>query len=220
MRTTDRARRGITLVELVIALLLIGVLTVGSIDLIRHFLRTIVYLPRAVAANQVSAEVLRQLIEGGPSGLGVGGVYGPATEVRGLRYAVRGAAGEGAVWLAMADQVGFRTSDHHCVAMRVIGGTFKRSAAIASPATPCRTVPLSGEEDIPPDALGGVTLSAPTGRFFRYYNQGGNEVPDGSPPGGTVRRVDITFVAQTGNGSFQDGEARANRASAVTIRVP
>lgn len=220
--TSRRAREGLALVELLLTLLLTGILAGGSVGLLGHFLRTLFYLPKAVVAYQVATDVLQQIVEGGPSGLGVGAFYGPQNVIGGLRYAVRGsAAGEGAIWLALPDQIGFRTSARQCVAVRLAGGVMKRSVALVPPSSPCRTTPRSAEEDLPYYASGGsVSVTIPTGRLFRYYRQNGSVVPDGSPPGGTVRRVDITFVAQTGNGVFAEGDARAEKTSSVTIRVP
>lgn len=218
-RSAASTARGVTLVELIIWLLVIGILVGGSAALGGQFLRLIVYFPKAVAAHRVAADVLHHIVEGGPSTLGVGSSYGPQIELRGLRHATRLLATEGAVWLAQPGEIGFRTSAGQCIVIRLSGGVIKRSAVLAPSTSPCRTTPRSAEEDIPADGAGDVTMTIPTGRLFRYYNQSGAVVPDGTPYPGTVRRVEITFVAQTGTGVFEDGEARIEKASSVTLRI-
>jgi len=54
-----------------------------------------------------------------------------------------------------------------------------------------------------------VQILTPSGPLFQYYS-----------PGGIVRRVDVAFVAQTGSGLFEEGNAREDIRSSVTIRVP
>ena len=128
--------------------------------------------------------------------------------MRGLRFAVRRSATEPALWLTQADKIGFLTSENQCVFIRWVGGVIKRSVSNSLPcATQCNPAPCATEEDIPYHVAGSVQITTPSP--FSYYN-----------PGTGIRRVDIAFTAQTGNGNFDEGEAQETIASSVAIRIP
>ena len=202
---------GATLIELILVIVVTGIVCAAIPPLLSYGVRTMVFLPRALAVNQVAGEVMQQLIEGGFSTLP--GVTAP---VRGLRFALRRSATEPALWLAEASCVGFVTSDNQSVLLRLDGGVIRRSLASAS--CPCQ-VPVT-EEIIPYDALGNVQITT-TGALFQYYNQSGALIPaPGCPPSSSIRRVDIALVAQTGSGVFEEGQAREPVVSSVAIRVP
>ena len=198
----------LTLVELVIVMVVSGILFAVTTPLVLYGVRTFIFLPRGLAANQTAAEILHQIVEGGFSTLS-----GQAT-VPGLRFAARDGA-QPAIWNVQASQVGFRTSDSRCVVIQLTGGVVKRSAAAVAPGAACAAP--AGSEDIPYAMPPGMQILAVAPAFFRYYNQGGLEVPPNPPP---IRRVDIAFVVQTGGGNFNQGEAREQITSSVAIRMP
>ena len=194
--------RAVTLVELVIVMVVSGILFVATPPLLFHGVKTMVFLPKALAVNNVATEVLHQMIEGDFSTL-------PGqTTVRGLRFAVRRSATEPALWLTQSDSVGFLTSENQCVFIRLVGGVIKRSVSMSLPcATQCNPAPCATEEDIPYHVAGSVQITTPSP--FSYYN-----------PGTGIRRVDIAFTAQTGSGNFDQGDAREDITSSVAIRAP
>lgn len=193
-------RRGLTLIELVLVMAVSGILALMTPLLMFHGVKTLVFLPRALAANQVATEIMHQIAEGGWSTL-----PGQSAPVRGLRLAVRGATQE-AVWHHQPTQVGFRTSDDQCVFIQLASGVMQRSVSAITPITSC-VIP-AGSETIPYDTMG-VQILTPGGPLFQYYS-----------PGGVIRRVDVAFVAQTGTGLFEEGHAREDIKSSVAIRVP
>jgi len=212
-------RQALTLIELILIMVLSGIVFVASPILLSHGVKTLVYLPKALAVNHAATEVLHQLVEGGFSTLS-----GQPT-VRGLRLAVRRSATEPALWLAEAGRIGFHTADGQRVLIWLDDETvvdpevdvIKRSLPAASSCSPSAGTP----ELIPYHAQGSVRI-LPTIRLFRYYNQSGVEVnnPSSCPPPTAIRRVDITFTAQTGGGDFDQGQARQDLTTSVAIRVP
>lgn len=205
--------RGFTLVEFVIVIVVTGVVALTVPSLIFHGVKTMVFLPRALAVNNAAGEVMHQVIEGGYSTLA------GQTTVRGLRFAVRRSATEPALWVAQGSQIGYRTPEGQLVLIRRDGNTIKRSVAAAPSCSPV----ASAEESIPYDMggvqIGQIDLSTPV---FRYYNQSGALIAFPNCPSGlfVIRRVDMTFVAQTGNGNFAQGHAQESMTSSAAIRVP
>ena len=203
--------RAVTLVELVIVLVVGGILSVTMPIIVFHGVKTLVYLPKALAVNEAAMEALHQVVEGGFSTL-----PGQAT-IEGLRFAVRRSATDPALWLAETSRVGFLSSDGQYVLLRLDAEAIKRSV-VAVPA--CSPTP--GTEEVLPYQASGTVRILPTGSLFRYYNQGGTEVqlPPLCPPTSTIRRVDIAFAAQTGSGSFDEGHAKEDITTSVAIRIP
>ena len=208
-------RRGVTLVELVLVIVVSAILFLVTPVLLFHGVKTLVFLPKALAVNNVATEVLHQAIEGGFSTLA------GQTTVRGLKFAVRRSGTEPALWLAEAGRIGFRTSDGQTVLVRLDSSVLNEEAVKRSLPAPSCTPTLGTEEVLPYHAQGSVRI-LPIVRLFRYYDQSGTEVnnPSSCPPPATIRRVDIAFTAQTGNGNFDEGQAREEITSSVAIRVP
>ena len=215
-------RQGLTLVELVIVLVLTGILFVTTPILVFHGVKTLVFLPKALAVNEAAMEALHQMVEGGFSTLS------GQTTVRGLRFAVRRSATEPAIWLAETTRIGFVTSDNQYVLLWLDNETVVTPEvdviirAVVSPST-CASVPSATGEILPYHAAGSVRIVPipPATSVFRYYNQSDIEiVTPGCPPPTTIRRVDIAFAAQTGNGLFDEGNAREDITTSVAIRIP
>src|SRR3989338_10857052 len=78
-----RGTRGVTLVELVIVIVVSVIVFAAAPVLIFYGVKTLVFLPKALAANEAATEVLHQLIEGGFSTLS-----GRTSPIRGLRFAI------------------------------------------------------------------------------------------------------------------------------------
>ena len=211
MRQCDDWRQAVTLVELVIVMVLTGILFVTTPILVFHGVKTLVFLPKALAVNEAAMEALHQMVEGGFSTLS------GQTTVRGLRFAVRRSATDPALWLAEASRVGFLSADGQYVLLRLNAEAVKRSV-VAAPS--CSPTP--GTEEVIPYQASGTVRILPTGSLFRYYNQSGTEVqlPPLCPPPLTIRRVDMAFAAQTGSGVFAEGNAREDLTTSVAIRVP
>ena len=214
---------GVTLVELVIVMVVTGILFVTTPPLLFHGVKTMVFLPKALAVNHVATEVLHQIVEGGFSIL-------QTTPARGLRFANRtlptgGSSVQPAIWLAEDKRIGFLTADGQYILIR-LDDTVVNNEVITRSFPPTSSTCSSSfasltPENIPYHAQGSVRI-LPTVRLFRYYNQSGLEVnnPWSCPPPSTIRRVDIAFRAQTGTGNFDEGNAREDITSSVAIRVP
>ena len=213
--------RGLTLVELIIVMVVTGIIALITPALLFHGVKTMVFLPKAVTVNHTAAEVMHQVIEGGYSTLA------GQTIVRGLRFAVRRSATEPAIWLAADDCLGVRTSDGQSVVMLwdPVANQEVVRRRLSAPACPTTCLPNGTEEVIPYHAQGSVRILriAPATPVFRYYNQSGTLlVAPGCSLSGitTIRRVEIAFVAQTGNGNFDEGNAREQITSSAAIRIP
>ena len=203
--------RGFSLVELVLVIALSAVLFAVTPPLLFHGVKTMVFLPKALAVNEAASELMQQLVDGGFSTL-------PAqtAPVRGLRFAVGRGAGAPALWLAEAGRIGFLTSDGQYVVIRLDGTFVKRRLRSDATCPPPPPVP-SEEETLPYDAQA-ITI---TGGLFTYYNQSGVGVaPPGCGSSAAIRRVDISFTATTGGGSFEQSDTRQAVATSVAIRVP
>ncbi len=210
-----RREQGLTLVELVIVMAVSSILFVMIPPLVFQGVKTLVFLPRALAVNQVADEVLHQTIEGGFSTL-------TSSPVKGLRFAGRAfGPSQSAIWLAQPNQVGYLyaiNSGNQTVLIRLNQGMVTRSF----PAVSC--TPAIGQEEVLPyhAALDSaqVKIVTPTTPLFRYYDQNGVEVvTPGCPPPSTIRRIDIAFVARTGSG-VGESDAKERVTSSIAIRAP
>ena len=65
-----------------------------------------------------------------------------------------------------------------------------------------------------------VYSDLPSRALFRYYDATGTlmTAPGCGPATGSIRRVDVAFVVQTGNGDIDETEARLDVSSSVAIR--
>ena len=217
------AARGLTLVELVIIIVVTGIIALITPSLLLHGVRVFVFLPNALVVNQAAAEVMHQIVEGGFSDVTITG----QSLVRGLRFAVRRSTSEPAIWLAGDDCIGVRTSDGQSVVMLwdPVANQEVIRRRLSAPACPTSCLPNGTEEAIPYHAPGSVRILriAPATPVFRYYNQSETLVaaPGCSLSGiTTIRQVEIAFVAQTGSGVFDEGQAREQVTTSVAIRVP
>ena len=219
----QRPRQGsaLTLVELIIVMVVSGILFVTTPPLVFHGVKTLVFLPRALAVNQTASEALHQIVEGGFS------ILAGQTTIRGLRFAVRRSTAEPALWLAEDNRIGFRNSDGQDVLIRWDSSTPNQEVIRRDLISPVCLPPNNPGEILPyyAQGIGGQgtvrILQIPSATpIFRYYNQSGALVAPTCPPSSTIRRVDIAFIAQTGSGVFDEGQAKEQVASSVAIRVP
>ena len=214
-RMTRPVSRGVTLVELVLVMVVSAILFVTTPILIFHGVKTLVFLPKALAANTVGNEAMTQVVEGGFSTL-------QSAPVRGLRCAIRtvptgGSSLQPAIWLAEVSRIGFLTSDGQYVLIRLDNELIKRSLPASAACPPAAPVT---EEVLPYQAQGIVRITT-AASLFQYYNQSGVVLAaPGCASAAAVRRVDITFTAQTGNGVFDQGNATEDIKSSVAVRVP
>ena len=200
-----------------------GIIFVMVPPLVMYGVKTLVFLPRALLVDQVTGEVLDQVVEGNWS------ILSGQTRIRGLRFSVRRSAIEPAIWLAEDSRVGFRNANGQNVLIRWDSSVVNQEAikrSITNPACP----PVIGPEELLPyqaqDAQRVVRVLriTPATPIFRYYNQSGVQVatPLCSTGNGitTIRRVDVAFIVQTGSGIFDEGQAQEQVMTSVAIRVP
>ena len=213
----------LTLMELVLVLSIVGVLGVLSVRIVLSGARTFLFMPRQELVVQTSMEALQAALEGSPSSMSGVGL------LRGLRFALPQtiAPVQPAVWLAEAARVGFllpndpaTTLDNQYVLIRLDGEQLKRSVYAALP-SPCPAFAAGTEEVLPYYSAGRVRIMLGAQPAFRYYNQAGTELtPPGCSGTSVIRRVDVTFVAQTGGGSFDQSQASVPVQSSAAIRFP
>ena len=220
------SRVGVTMVELVIVIMLVGLLAVVVPLLILPSVRAFVLIPTSQATNQVAMEILAAMIEGSHSTLQL-------KPLRGLRYAAREQMVEGpdpAIWLAEEIRVGYLIPhdpldplDNEYVVLRLDGEVIKRALYTSLSCPP----PPTAEEVIPYHAADIVRVFAKPPapgkppQLFRYFDLGGSDVGVlGCTSDPKIRRIDVTFVAQTGAGEFDQGDARIDVMSGVAIRFP
>ncbi len=223
-RHRSRQRHGIgaTLIELVIVLVVGAILFAVTPLLVWHGVKVMVFLPRHLAVNQAAQEAMQQIVEGGWSTLA-----GRTTPIRGLRFAVRtlptgGSGVQPALWLAETNRIGFLTADGDYVLLRLQSEAIKRSLPPTTQSCSTINTWLASvpPEEILPYQAASVRILAPAA-VFRYYNQSGTEiVTPGCPPNVAIRRIDIAFTAQTGNGVFDEGQAQQAMTSSAAIRIP
>ncbi len=206
----DPLRRGVTLVELMLTLVIMGLVAAMTPLLFWYGARAFVFLPRQLAVNHAATEIMHQVAEGGASHLSGAGV------IRGLRLAGR-SGGQPSIWLAEASRLGYITAAGQSVVLRYDGTALRRSLQAANCNPPAGT-----EEILAQETSGTVQIASSSVSFFRYYDQSGNPLLPPCQVGGTsaIRRVDIRFTAQTGNGNFDEGHAKEDRATSVSIRTP
>ena len=223
-RRNSRKNCGLSLVELVLVLSIVGVLGVLSVRIVLSGTRTFMLVPRQELATQTGMEALQAALEGSPSSVSGVGV------LRGLRFALPQtiAPVQPAVWLAETNRVGFllpnnptTTSDNQYVLIRLDSEQLKRSVYTATLPSPCPAFAIGTEEVLPYYSAGRARIMIGAQPIFRYYNQAGTELtPPGCSGTSVIRRVDVTFTAQTGGGSFDQSDASVPVQSSIAIRFP
>ena len=205
--------------ELVVVMVVTAILFVTTPSLVLQGVNTMVFLPRALATNYVATEAMHQMVEGGISSL-------PGHPlIQGLRFAAQavptgGNAIRPAIWLAESDRLGYLAGDGQYVLLRFDASTGQIMRSLPPSTATCNAVPVGlTEEALPADAMGGVQITA-TNPLFQYYNRVGILIAPSCPPSATIRRTDLSFVARTGAGVFQKGDASESLTSRVAIRAP
>ncbi len=213
MPARRRTHGGWTLVELILAMVVGAILFATTPQLVLQGVKTMVFLPRALAVNQAAAEIEHQIIEGGFSTLAGQPI------IRGLRFAVKMGT-QSALWLVEANRIGFLNADGQYVVVW-FDGTRMNRGLVASPACPLTANPAG--EFLPYDVVTSGVQITTTGSVFLYYDNSETQIfptGNGCPPATTIRRVNVAFTAQTGNGVFDQGNAQEPVTSSVAIRVP
>jgi type II secretory pathway pseudopilin PulG len=226
--------RGLTLVELVSGMVLIGLLAVGSTQVVQHVVQTTRYLPNETNVSQAASELLEAITEGSPTTI----TGAPQLRLPGLRFAKRLPPNATSILLADANEMWFVT-DGSCetvpaparcvVRIRLDGATGQLMRRYRTVNTgSCATDVFSAEEAIPYFAGGGLQTQGAAGAFpgplFRYYNSAGavlaTPMPCGNGQLANIRRVEIAARVQTGSGDFDQGEGRLTVTSSVWVRFP
>ena len=213
-------RLGVTLVELALVIVLTGILAATVPIIVLHGVRASVFLPKSLATNHVAAEILHAVVEGGQSTL-------QPEPVLGLRYAAREQLRrfpDPAIWLAEESRIGYLIphdpldpNDNEYVVLRLDAEVVKRAVYTTLSCPP----PPTAEEILPYDADGVRVITTGARPLFRYFDEGGGEMGVlGCTDDPELRRVDVAFVAQTGAGEFDQGDARVDVMSSVAIRFP
>lgn len=219
-------RKGLTLIELIIGMIVIGIIATSAGSLLRHGIQSYLYLPNAQATNQQALELLHAIIEGSVDANG--------QLIRGLRYAARqhnqDGSTEPALWLAEYTRIGYflpfnrwiTTDDLYVVIQLDTDELVKRRTFTADPGC-SPPAPDATWETLPyyADDPAIVRILAASSQLFRYYDAGENSL--GEPGCGNhtaIRRVDIALDAQTSTGNFDQGEAQLSLESSVAIRFP
>jgi len=202
-------------VELVIAISVLAVLAAATPQLMAQGLRAFLYLPKAELTQQVADEALSALVEGSSSAVN-------GQRIPGLRYAVPG-DGLRAVWYAAIDRLAYRTPDAQLILIYRQGERLRRSVLTSAVCGPSGPAPNPANDEALP-YFGGSTaqvriMPTDSGPIFQYLDPNGTVIAaaecDGVAP---MLRVSIALVAQTGNGSFEHGDARFEVRSSAAIR--
>ena len=240
MSRSSAQRRGVTLVELVVVIIVMGFLAVGSAEVVRKFFKMIFYLPNQAKVSQAAGELLESLVEISPTMI----TGAPSPWLLGLRFARRRIAdltSPTSIVLAGANEIRYATFGtceplvSRCVMrLRMVGTTIRRSYRVTAGAT-CNLDTFSAEETLPYytaetgiriDGAAGVPRGLPAGRLFRYFNSADVElaVPMNCNPAdanlANIRRVEIGARVYTGSGNFTLAEGELNVTSSVAIRFP
>lgn len=208
---------GATLIELALVIGLSAIMLLLAPLIMSHGVRALVYLPRAAAANQAATEIMHQVFEGGLSSL-------QAAPVPGLRSATRARDSAtslaGPLWLAENDRLGYFTADGQRVLIRLTSEQIRRSLPATGACPPGAPVT---EEVLPYEAAGVVRILT-SGSAFQYYNQAGALLAApgciAATPATTVRRVQMSLIAQTGSGLINEAQTQQPMTTSLAILDP
>lgn len=237
MSRSETRPSGVTLVELVLVIVVMGVLAAASAEVVRKFLMMIFYLPNQAKVSQASGELLEGLVELGPTTI----AGAPSGWLRGLRFARRRVEDGTSIVLANANEVRYLTfgacepaAGKCLVRLRLVGTTIRRSYRTAVGAT-CDGDTFSAEEAMPYYAVeaginvqgsAGVPRGLPAGSLFRYFDAADVElaVPMSCNPAdpnlATIGRIEVGARVYTGSGNFTLAEGELSVTSSVAIRFP
>ncbi|MBU9889167.1 MAG: type II secretion system GspH family protein [Candidatus Omnitrophica bacterium] len=132
--------RGFTLIEIIMTVMIVSLVTVGSLYLLPQVLKNTFYLPNQVQADMVAASALETLVEGDAS-------------VRGLRFSRQ-------ITTAGSNTVAFEDQDGEAVQFRLDVGAGLLYRRVAE----------GPEEIVPYFMPPAMTFEGIDGRLFSYYD--------------------------------------------------
>lgn len=193
-------RRGFTLVELLITMLVMSTLATAFVSLAAPQFNLFFFLPQRQAVQAVSAELMDAIFEGDAA-------------ASGLRYA-EPASSTTAITEATSTALTYRYQDiggtAHTVRLLYDGGTGRLT----------RQIDGGAASALPMHAGSGSRMFVEPAEtdLFRYFNAAGTAFTPSAGTLGDIRRVDVAVVVRTGTGAVTDSEGRMVLKSGVDIK--
>ncbi len=202
-------KRGATLMELIMAMVIIAIISGVTAGIIVSLMQLFVYLPKEIKTRDIAHEVMDIMIEG-------------ESQRRGMRYAVN-------VQVASPTQFSYTfgypsDSDRRNMRFRwdSTGKKIYRSYTAFGVPLGGTPPPYGAEETIPYYARGDVSINgtgSPGSEYvFRYYKADGTQWVSGIDPLTTIRRVDMDLTVTTGTGVFTKWDSSFKTTSSVEIK--
>ncbi len=180
-----RSKKGVTLVELIMVIVIIGILSVPGTHIMFHLIKNSVFVPNKLNMDMLASDALDIIVDGDG-------------QAKGLRFSR-------SVTSIQDYQVVFSNQDNQTISYRLdsVGQKLYRSIS-------------GGAEKVIPfyAAPTGINMLGKNNKVFVYYDAA--EAVTANPA--AVRRIEITLVARTGSGSYDNWQGASEQSTSVAVK--
>ena len=183
-------KKGFTLIELVVFIVIIGILAGSGAWLMFHTIKNSVFIPNQLNMDKLASDALNIMIEGD-------------SQARGLRFSQ-------AISIATATDLTFINQDSITIRYRIVSNKLYRT--IVSEAV------IPGyASSFPIDiTLNGNGTAYGAGTLFTYYNAT-NTLMTLPVTVASVRHIQINLIAKSGSGLYNDWQGSSTQATSIAV---
>lgn len=186
---TYRIRKGFTIIEAIMVMLIIAVLSSAGAWIMAYTVQNFVFIPNQLNMDKLASDALNIMIEGD-------------SQAKGLRFSR-------VISVIAADRVDFINQDAQTIYYRLdapAGKLYRSINGAVEAALPYYS------------SAAGITLNGRNGALFTYYNSDDAVITGATAvDAANVRRIQIILIAKTGTGLYNDWQGQSEQPASVSI---